>query len=166
MTGAEVAILGAGGFIGNRALEILHLGGRHLVRPVVRRPEALALASRFDLQGRIADARDEAAPPTAFARGLCLGTRLALNDVDDTTLLAGAVVDLENGSVAGRLEASRRVTDFLTLEIKRHLVISDQSIAELSDQIGFDEPTNFIKFFKKHTGQTPAQFRKNLSSNS
>lgn len=62
-----VAILGAGGFIGNRLVEMLHLGGDHAVRPVVRRPEALALALRFPLDGRIADARDEAALTAAFA---------------------------------------------------------------------------------------------------
>ena len=62
-----VAILGAGGFIGNRLVEMLHLGGDHAVRPVVRRPEALALAMRFRLDGRIADARDEAALAEAFA---------------------------------------------------------------------------------------------------
>lgn len=66
MTAATVAVLGAGGFIGNRTLEMLHLGGRHLVRPVVRRPEALALASRFDVNGRIADALDETALSAAF----------------------------------------------------------------------------------------------------
>jgi nucleoside-diphosphate-sugar epimerase len=67
MTTATVAVLGAGGFIGNRTLEMLYLGGRHVVRPVVRRPQALALASRFDIDGRIADARDETALTAAFA---------------------------------------------------------------------------------------------------
>ncbi len=67
MTIATVAVLGAGGFIGNRTLEMLYLGGRHEVRPVVRRPQSLALASRFDIYGRIADARDEMALTAAFA---------------------------------------------------------------------------------------------------
>ena len=64
------------------------------------------------------DDRDEAAPATTFARGLFIGTRLALNDVDDTSVLAGAVVDLENGSISGRVEAERRITDFLRLELE------------------------------------------------
>lgn len=62
-----VTVLGAGGFIGNRLVEMLHLGGGHVVRPVVRRPEALALALRFALDGRVAEARDEAALAAAFA---------------------------------------------------------------------------------------------------
>lgn len=67
------------------------------------------------------DGRDEAAPPTPFGHGLFLGARLALNDVDDTALLAGAVVDLERGSVAGRIEIERRITDFLSLELESRL---------------------------------------------
>jgi nucleoside-diphosphate-sugar epimerase len=62
-----IAVLGAAGFIGNRTVEMLHLGGRHVVRPVVRRPQALALPSRFAVEGRVADARDEAALAAAFA---------------------------------------------------------------------------------------------------
>lgn len=67
------------------------------------------------------DGRDEEAPPTAFAQGLFGGARLALNDVDDTTLLAGAIVDLENGSISGRVEAERRITSFLKLELESRI---------------------------------------------
>ncbi|MFK4809715.1 NAD-dependent epimerase/dehydratase family protein [Devosia sp. ZW T5_3] len=62
----RVAILGAGGFIGNRAVELLTLGGRYEVRPVVRAAQSLALASRFALDGRIADGRDQVALEAAF----------------------------------------------------------------------------------------------------
>src|SRR5690606_22847671 len=62
-----VAVLGAGGFIGNRVVEVLHLRGEHGVRPVVRRAPSLALAARFAIDGRLADARDEAALTEAFS---------------------------------------------------------------------------------------------------
>lgn len=65
-------------------------------------------------------------------------------------------------SVAGRT-AKEVIDSFLILEIKRHLAISNISVKELSYQLGFDEATNFVKFFKKHTGQSPVQFRKNLT---
>lgn len=64
MSGA-VAVIGAGGFIGNRVVEVLHLD-RERVVPVVRRASGLALASRFDLAGQVADACDE----RALARAL------------------------------------------------------------------------------------------------
>ena len=62
-----VAVLGAGGFIGNRLVETLHLRGEHRVRPVARRAASLALSARFSLDCRLADARDEAALIEAFS---------------------------------------------------------------------------------------------------
>ena len=63
----RVAVLGANGFIGNRTVEMLHLGGRAEVRPIVRRVAGMALASRFALDCRLADARDGDALARAFA---------------------------------------------------------------------------------------------------
>jgi 2-alkyl-3-oxoalkanoate reductase len=63
----RIAILGAGGFIGNRAVEMLHLGGVAEVVPVVRRASGLALPCRFDLPVQVADGFDEKALARAFA---------------------------------------------------------------------------------------------------
>ncbi len=52
------------------------------------------------------------------------------------------------------------IDSYAVLEIKRQLATTDLSIKELTYLSGFDEPTNFVKFFKKHTGQTPSQFRR------
>jgi nucleoside-diphosphate-sugar epimerase len=57
----KLAIIGANGFIGSRAVELLHLGGRAQVRPIVRSINSLARLSRFDLDCRLADARDQGA---------------------------------------------------------------------------------------------------------
>jgi len=65
-SGPVVGVIGANGFIGNRIVEMLHLGGRHEVRPIVRQASGLALASRFALAGRVADAFDEAATEAAL----------------------------------------------------------------------------------------------------
>lgn len=45
------------------------------------------------------------------------------------------------------------------LEAKRLLVHSHQSVKEIGFALGFDEPTNFIKYFRKHVGQPPGAFR-------
>lgn len=63
---STVAVVGAGGFIGSRAVEMLHLSGDVAVRPVVRHAYNLASASRFALDGRIADALDEGALRSAL----------------------------------------------------------------------------------------------------
>lgn len=46
------------------------------------------------------------------------------------------------------------------LEAKRLLAYSALSVKEIGYGLGFDEPTNFNKYFRKHTGVTPSQFRK------
>ncbi|MCC8197971.1 MAG: AraC family transcriptional regulator [Tannerellaceae bacterium] len=48
----------------------------------------------------------------------------------------------------------------LILEAKCLLSYSTLSIKEISQELGFDEPTNFNKFFRKHLGITPVTFRK------
>ena len=45
------------------------------------------------------------------------------------------------------------------LEIKRLLAYSSKSVQEVAFYFGFEEPTNMVKFFKKHTNMTPTQFR-------
>lgn len=52
------------------------------------------------------------------------------------------------------------ITDRVILEAKRLLVHAPITIKEVGYEIGFDEPTNFIKYFKKYTGQTPIEFKK------
>jgi AraC-like DNA-binding protein len=47
----------------------------------------------------------------------------------------------------------------LALEAARLLIHTDASIAELSYQLGFSEPTNFVRFFARMMGATPSRFR-------
>lgn len=55
--------------------------------------------------------------------------------------------------------AKEFIDDYTVLEIKRILSSSSMSIKEVCFSTGFDEPTNFLKYFKKKTGMTPAQFK-------
>jgi len=52
------------------------------------------------------------------------------------------------------------INDMLILEIKRLLTNTSLSIKEIAFKSGFQEPTNFVKFFKKSVKLTPAGFRK------
>ncbi len=45
------------------------------------------------------------------------------------------------------------------LEAKRLLAHSSLSIKEIAYELGYEEPTNFIKYFRKHNGTTPSEFR-------
>jgi AraC family transcriptional regulator, transcriptional activator of pobA len=52
------------------------------------------------------------------------------------------------------------VTERLLLEAKRLLAYSDLNIKETAFELGFKEPTNFVKFFQGNAKQTPVQFQK------
>lgn len=47
----------------------------------------------------------------------------------------------------------------IVIEAKRRLALVDDTVASISDQLGFDEPTNFVKYFRRETGTTPTAFR-------
>ncbi|WP_419867950.1 AraC family transcriptional regulator [Chryseobacterium sp. CT-SW4] len=51
------------------------------------------------------------------------------------------------------------INEQVILESKRLLVHETMSIKEISYDLGFDEPSNFTKFFKKQTGISPTQFK-------
>lgn len=48
----------------------------------------------------------------------------------------------------------------IVLEAKRLLVHTDLPVAGIGEKLGFDEATNFSKFFRREAGSTPAEFRR------
>ncbi|KFF23660.1 helix-turn-helix domain-containing protein [Chryseobacterium vrystaatense] len=96
--------------------------------------------------------------------------------IDD--VLSGTVPEfMELNEIAGQLAVSHKhLTDTVKKEKGQHpchfydekiineakirIANSDQSIAEIARVFTYD-PSNFSKFFKKITGITPGEFRKN-----
>lgn len=58
-----------------------------------------------------------------------------------------------------QLSANQHITQQLLLEAKRNILHTDKSINELADLLRFNDGSYFVKFFKRHTGETPNQFR-------
>jgi AraC family transcriptional activator of pobA len=58
------------------------------------------------------------------------------------------------GVTAGHLIRQRVLT-----EAKRQLVFTSQPIHEIADELAFSDPSHFARFFRKHTGTTPHEFR-------
>lgn len=56
------------------------------------------------------------------------------------------------------------IDERVMLEAKRLLAHTNESIKEIGFDLGFDEPTNFIKYFRKHSNSTPVEFRKQFAS--
>ncbi|GEP89484.1 AraC-type DNA-binding protein [Chitinophaga terrae (ex Kim and Jung 2007)] len=59
--------------------------------------------------------------------------------------------------------AGEIIRDRVLLEAKRLLTNADMSIASIAWQLNFADNSYFTKFFKKYTGITPEEFRKNLA---
>ena len=73
------------------------------------------------------DGRDEdpsIAPPTPFDNDIFFGTRIALNDVQDTSIIAGATIDLDDQSTIFIAEAERRLSDRWSLVAKGRFFIN------------------------------------------
>ena len=51
------------------------------------------------------------------------------------------------------------IDKFKIVEVKRYLASSTLPIKEIAANMGYWEVSNFVKFFKKHTGFTPKAFR-------
>lgn len=52
----------------------------------------------------------------------------------------------------------------LAAEARSLIHFTDSEIAEIAYQLNFSDPANFGKFFKKQTGLSPSEFRKNRSN--
>lgn len=55
------------------------------------------------------------------------------------------------------------IDNYVILEAKRMLVSTSLSVKEIAFTLGFDEPTNFLKYFKRHTSLTPLEFKNALA---
>lgn len=64
------------------------------------------------------DGRNDLSAPTASDNDMFVGTRLALNDSNDTSVLAGVAVDLDTRALFLNIEAERRFGDNLSAELQ------------------------------------------------
>jgi hypothetical protein len=64
------------------------------------------------------DGRGPDSPPTVFGNDLFFGARFALNDANDTSVLAGITADLDSGEMFFNVEAERRIGESLGLEMR------------------------------------------------
>jgi AraC family transcriptional activator of pobA len=73
----------------------------------------------------------------------------------------GMTVDRLNDHVkrATGVTAGHLIRQRLLTEAKRQLVFTSQPIHEIADELAFSDPSHFARFFRKHTGTTPHEFR-------
>lgn len=80
---------------------------------------------------------------TFYAEQLCISTRYL------------SAITQQMGSAS----AKEIIDDFLTLEIKVALQSTNLSLKEIADQYGFPDQSFFGRYFKKHTGMGPKEYR-------
>lgn len=55
------------------------------------------------------------------------------------------------------------ISERIILEAKRLLAYSSKPVNEIGFDLGFEDPSYFVKFFKRHAGVSPTDFRKAVS---
>lgn len=61
------------------------------------------------------------------------------------------------------LSASEVIAAQLIKEAKRLIYYTPKSMSEIAHEIGFSDKSNFSKYFKKHTGLTPKQYKHSIA---
>ncbi|HEY9046568.1 MAG TPA: AraC family transcriptional regulator [Ohtaekwangia sp.] len=54
------------------------------------------------------------------------------------------------------------ITEYILLEAKRYLLATPNQVSQVAYQLGYEDVSYFIRFFKKHTGYSPEAFRQNF----
>jgi AraC family transcriptional regulator, transcriptional activator of pobA len=89
-----------------------------------------------------------------------------LKKVSDYAKKLGITEKRLNQSTSKILDKSPKqmIDERIMLEAKRLLAHTNESVKEIGYDLGFDEPTNFIKYFRKHSHSTPVEFREQFIS--
>ncbi len=56
---------------------------------------------------------------------------------------------------------SEIINQQIILEAKRQLLATSKQVGQITYYLGYDDPSYFTRFFKRHTGLSPESFRQN-----
>ncbi|MBS1655065.1 MAG: helix-turn-helix domain-containing protein [Bacteroidetes bacterium] len=99
---------------------------------------------------------------------LCLSFRELLSQATDiknkvahyASLLNTSPQNLNNACrKSANQSASDMLADHIISEAKRQLLYTGNTVAEISFSLSFNDPSHFVKYFKRYTGHTPQAFR-------
>ena len=98
-----------------------------------------------------------------FARELeaRFATRLSVLDYAERLGFSESTLSRACIATVGR-SAKQEIDRRVALEAKRLLVHSQATVVQIGHWLGFTEPTNFVKFFKRNAGGTPLEFRSSM----
>jgi len=100
-------------------------GFEYTLYQVVDSAADLGLLLEYSWDGR--SSRADVAPPVLFDDDIFVGSRLTLNDVQDSELLAGVVVDRDTRAVQLSVEVERRLDDHWNMELESRWFLNNDS---------------------------------------
>lgn len=135
------------------------------VEAAILRHALLALLLRLARELRSGTARSglphQADIHRLFARQLEQGFHERLSVLDYAKRIGYSESTLSRACVATVGRTAKEAIDLrVALEAKRLLVHSEANVAQIGHRLGFAEPTNFVKFFRRLEGVTPLEFRR------
>ncbi|MCJ0764840.1 helix-turn-helix transcriptional regulator [Variovorax terrae] len=148
---------------GRLAGDIAGFAGRDIESAIIRHG-LMALLLRLACE-RVRQAGDRALPREAgmyrlFVRELEANFHKRLSVLDYARRLGYSESTLSRACLAAAGHTAKQALDLrIALEAKRLLVHSDETVVQIGHRLGFSEPTNFVKFFKRLAGVTPLEFR-------
>ena len=88
-----------------------------------------------------------------------------VRQVKDYAGLLGVSANYLNVLVQKHLDRSALslINERIALEAKRMLLCTDDDVSEIAYSTGFNEVSYFSRFFKRHTGFTPHEFREAMN---
>ncbi len=64
----------------------------------------------------------------------------------------------------GTKSPSQIISDRIALEARRLFYNTDKSVKEVYLELGFEDASHFSRFFKKHTNQSPSDFKRTMAT--
>ncbi len=88
-----------------------------------------------------------------------------VKSVNEYAAMMGVTTKTINGATRALADLSAKefIIQRLILEIKRYLSLGDLLTYEISDRMGFDDPANMAKFFRRYEGVSPSAFKESLN---
>jgi AraC-like DNA-binding protein len=124
---------------------------------------------RYVRPAKSLDGQDDHAAPYALERldaflellDRHIGTQKQASDYARMLHLSLYQLNAITKSALGKT-CSDLITERIILEAKRLLLVTTDQVSLVADQLGYDDVSYFIRFFKKKTGHSPERFRKNF----
>ena len=85
-------------------------------------------------------------------------SNLKVNEVAEQLHVSPQHLNVITRKASGK-SASELISEQVILEAKRYLLHSDKNVSEIAFSLNFSDPSHFVKYFRKQTGETPQAFR-------